>query len=238
MVLVLSLLLASAPPTPGASAPDPRLPSCERGDVGVCLELMRTGHPEAKRILAEHWRRGCQKLDAYACDQLSLHTDDEDERLRAMEVACTGGIGLACYALSLKRVSAHDAAGAQRFRLRACELGQPDACEELEQVKRYERALAHRERCGPRDLLACQVAGDALREIGLVRMTPDDEAALPLYEKGCAGGHLPSCTGVAQVLLRRRPGDERGVRLLREGCRAGLALACRELHRLEPPPQP
>ena len=105
-----------------------------------------TGVPQDKAKAAAYWKRGCDRGYAKDCDQLSSEATDPAIIMKYGELACTAGLGSACWHIGMmtspgpiqttlyrRACDLGNAAGCSATRdfKSACRLGDDDACKQL-----------------------------------------------------------------------------------------------------------
>jgi len=190
--------------------------ACKLEQWTACNSLIAMGDPRGKTLIATQHRQPCKGGSSFACDQLLLMTDDEQERIWARERACNLGAGPACYSLSLYETGQNRDPGPALKR--ACELGNPDGCTDWKRYEDQQLRVQSAARCGPKDSSACVVAAEALIE----GMWHRDRAPA-LLETACAAKNRRGCTLLAELLPRD---DPRVAKLQKQSCKAGDLDAC------------
>jgi TPR repeat protein len=156
----------------------------------VTTEVVGTPHPGADPAF---WERACNAHEYKACPTW----------VGMLNAQCEQGAGDACLTMGkvtdLGMVVPREPAAAGRGLGRACDLGEPGACEAFAKFVSDggDRALA--ESCDRGDAYNCFYLGTVLH-LGK-GVAQDDERALRVFESSCKDGYVRSCGVLGEMYL-------------------------------------
>lgn len=176
------------------------------GEAGASRTVAVTDAERARQRL----ETDCENSNFQACYLLGVASEnglgtpaDAGVALRQYEQACGGNVARACYRqgqlFETGPVAWRDPVQADALYRQACKGDEPRACYDL------------------------------ARKLDSSGAGPVPDSVAQLYERGCAGKHMPSCTALAKLHLGGRingadPAEAR--RLLDRACKGGDADAC------------